>query len=628
MSRSKSHKKECDSDSSSSSSDSSCSDKKERKHCDKKDCDKESHHHHHHSKHHSKKHSESSSEIECYSNEKDQCKPKKHKKHNKHSSDSDSDCKKKFNFWDVYQYFKNELLEDPSLMVAGSDAYTYITSTIPETINQTHSFQFDTGVTEFNVDRYPVGNSVFPRSDGVYILFFICSTDTASQFTIFVNGIAQPYTVIGSNSGAGQVVIRQLLRLKKDDNIVVRNWESASSIKTNLFQGGSKPGNSLTFLLTKIGPYDPASVDCTNEHKFLEHLCHKKKKLFDKVIKKLILDKELMVKGFNVHGSFANRNIQTVTTNGDITFNETFNVAGLLWNPLATNEIKVLEDGVYKIFFLVTTNTAAQFTICVNGVPVDSTTQGTNKGAGQLTVRTLLELKQNDIITVKNYISANGAVVVSEKAGGVNNTISTVLCIFKIANIVKPTIKPVDCKISEHYKCVYPLLKEYMLYKEKLQIAGSKAYLSTVSSSVQNVGINQSFNWNTNCINNNLTHVQGKPFVVIEKTGLYDLFVDIITDEPVQLTLFVNNVPDNSTIFGRDSGANRCLMRQFVKLNKGDVLTIRNWESNSGAINSAENAGGHQVGMSCMWMMFMLDPNCVVHVPPPCPPKQNKQISE
>ncbi len=635
-SRVKSHKKDYSSDSSSSSSsssslsDSSCKDKKDRKkHCHKKDCDNESHNHHHnkphsknHSRNHSRSNSESSSEIECYSNDKEISKNKKHRKHHKDSSDSssNSECKRKFNFWDVYQYFKNELLEDTSLMVAGSDAYMYITSTVPEQVSQTHSFKFDNAVTAFNVDRYPVGSSVFPREDGVYILFFICSTDTAAQFTVFVNGVAQPYTVVGSNSGAGQVVIRQLLRLKKDDNVVLRNWESGNSIKTNLYQGGNRPGNSLTFLLTKVGPYNPASVDCKNEHKFLEHLCPKKKKLFDKVIKKLILDKELMVKGFNVHGTFANRVSQIISVNSDVVFNENFNVVGLSWDPLSPSEIKVLEDGVYKLFFMVTTNTAAQFSITVNGVPVDSTTQGTNKGAGQLTMRALLELKQNDIITVRNYISANGNVVISEKAGGINDTISAILTMFKVANLIKPTIKPVDCKISEHYKCVYPLLKEYMLYKEKLQIAGSKCYLSTISSSAQNVDVDQTFKWSTNCIEYQMEHIQGNDYVTVEKTGLYDLFADIITDEPVQLALFVNNNPDNSTIFGRDSGANRCLMRQFVKLNKGDILSIKNWQSNGGAVNSAENAGGHQVGMSCMWMMLMLDPECNSQVPPPVPP--------
>jgi translation initiation factor IF-1 len=603
-SRVKSHKKDCSSDSSSSSSSSSSSlsEKKERrKHHNKKDCENKPHHH---------KHSpESDSEIECYSNEKEKCKHKKHRKHHKDSSDSECH-RKRFNFCDVYQYFKNRLVDDESLMVAGSDAYLYATSTFAEQTPATHSMKFDNTVTAYNVDRYGTSSSFYPREDGTYLLFFVCSTDIATQVSLFINGLDQPLTTFGTNSGAGQIVMRQILKLKKDDNLSVRNWESINSVRSNLYAGGVQPGNPVTVLLAKIGPYSPAQVECKNEHKFMEHLCEKKRKLFDKVMKKLICDKELMVKGFNVHGSFGNTQIQNVMTNNDVVYNEIYSSTGVTWDPLNPSQIKVSEDGVYKLFAMFNTNTAAQFTITVNGVPVDSTTQGVNRGAGQVTTRAILELHKDDILTVRNYLSANGDVVISEKAGGKQSCKSALFNLFKLANLVKPVLKPVDCHISEHFECYYQLLVEFLLYKNKLQIAGSKSYLSTVSSSSQIVAIGDEFSWSTNAIQYNLKHTQGHKYAVVENTGLYDLFADIITDEPVQISLFVNGIPENSTIFGRDSGSSRCLMRQFVKLNKGDVLTIRNWESNVNPVNSSENAGGYQVGIACVWSLFMLDPEC------------------
>ena len=33
-------------------------------------------------------------------------------------------------------------------------------------------------------------------------------------------------------------------------------------------------------------------------------------------------------------------------------------------------QVKVLEDGIYRLFFVCTTNNPAQFSICVNGVPI------------------------------------------------------------------------------------------------------------------------------------------------------------------------------------------------------------------------------------------------------------------
>jgi hypothetical protein len=602
MSRScaKPHKKDCSSDSSSSSSSSSSesSDKRERRrHC-KKDYDN-------HNKH------SSDSEIECYSNDKEKCKHKKHRKHHKDSSDSECG-KKRFHFWDVYQYFKNRLVDDESLMVAGSDAYLYATSTFAEQTPATHSLKLDNTVTAYNVDRYGTSSSFYPREDGTYLLFFVCCTDIATQISLFINGIDQPLTTFGTNSGAGQIVMRQILKLKKDDNLVVRNWESINSVRSNLYAGGVQPGNPVTVLLAKIGPYSPAQVECKNEHKFMEHLCCKKKKLFEKVMRKLICDKELMVKGFNVHGSFGNTQIQNVMTNNDVVYNEIYSSTGVTWDPLNPSQIKVSEDGVYKLFAMFNTNTAAQFTITVNGVPVDSTTQGVNRGAGQVTTRAVLELHKDDILTVRNYLSANGDVVISEKAGGKQLCKSALFNLFKLSTLVEPTIKPVDCRISEHFECYYQLLVEFLLYKNKLQIAGSKSYLSTVSSSSQTVAVGDEFSWSTNAVQHNLKHTQGHKYAIVEHTGLYDLFADIITDEPVQISLYVNGIPETSTIFGRDSGSSRCLMRQFVKLNKGDILTVRNWESNVNPVNSAENAGGHQVGVACIWSLFMLDPDCVV----------------
>jgi hypothetical protein len=68
---------------------------------------------------------------------------------------------------------------------------------------------------------------------------------------------------------------------------------------------------------------------------------------------------------------------------------------------------------------------------------------------------------------------------------------------------------------------------------------------------------------------------------------------------------------DYNTSFGRDSGAIRCLMRQFLALKSGDVLTIRNWESNNGAVQTSENPGGSFPGQNSLLIAFMLSPLCI-----------------
>jgi hypothetical protein len=107
--------------------------------------------------------------------------------------------------------------------------------------------------------------------------------------------------------------------------------------------------------------------------------------------------------------------------------------------------------------------------------------------------------------------------------------------------------------------------------------------------------------------------------------GIYDLFADLTSNQPAQWCVFVNGTADLATCFGRDSGGARTLLRQFVKLNKGDVVTVRNYEASSDVIETSTNAGGELVGQSVVFMAFKLSPitECVPCLPhhPPHPPK-------
>jgi hypothetical protein len=570
---------------------------------------------------------------------------KKHDKHDKHHSESESDhdnkkkkCKKqdknnsdtedeKRCFDDVYKYYKWKLLNDDSLMVGGSSCYGNLVNDVGLTIPTSYAAEYSKLLVNNNINYSYVGAPVYVREDGVYVVFFIALTDQSCQFTIFVNGIPEYLTSLGSNAGAGQLVSRHMLKLKKDDNVVVRNYVSSNSAVTSkLYTGGSQVGNDLTFVLLKIAPLCPPVYDCKNWEVFEKCLSKRKKCLFKKLLDKMLCDKELMLKGFNVRGTFYTKLQQSVLTETDVMFDNYSNVNGLTWNPSGSNpeQIKVCEDGVYKVFGLLTSNTAVQFALCVNGIPMEYTTQGTNRGAGQLTLRTLLELKKNDVITLRNHTSPNSHVIISQNAGGLISSISAILTVFKCAPLCKYVSKPCEIDCGEYYKCSYEKFKNYLLCNDKLQIAGSGAYGSYTSATHQTVHVGTAFDWNNNVINYNLMHQPGTQDVIIERDGVYDMFADIITDEPAQLTIFINNTPDLSTVFGRDSGATRCLIRQFVKLNKGDVVSVRNYESSSGTLNTSINPGGNLVGQSALFLLFMLSPNCEndkVHWEPDCKKK-------
>jgi hypothetical protein len=585
--------------------------------------------------------SSSSSELECFSNDNEhtykhqRSHRHKHHKHNKSDSEcsdkSKSDCKPKpkFKLCDIYNYFRNRLLEDEQLMIAGSTAYFGTSNNVSEIVPNNHALKFNNNIIMFNIDRFNDASPFYVRESGVYIFFICANTDSSAQFTFFINGVVNPYTCIGTNSGAGQVVSRHMLELNKNDNVIVRNYISSSvSVALNVGMGGLQVGNSAVAIGFKMSPLNPANVNPENECKFMESLSHKKKKLFKKLTEKILCDNTLMPKGFNTHGTFYTKSTQIINTETDVVFDLNSVVEGLYWDPLNPSQVKILQDGYYKLFFLVTTNTAAQFSLSVNGVPIEYTTQGINRGAGQLTTRSILELKQGDIVTVKNHTSANGSVVISEYAGGKYQSTSAILTIFKLAPLQKSQPVQVDCKLAKHYECYYHLFRDYLLYHHFLQIAGTKSYFSVTTSVPQEILVGDSVHWANKILCKNTNFIQGENVVTIKEDGIYDLFADVITDEPSQLTLFINGVPNYATTFGRDSGASRCLIRQFIPLKVNDQISVVNWESHSGKIHTAENSGGNYPAQNSLLMGFMLSPLCEPPQNPPSPPVQQNPPSQ
>lgn len=558
-----------------------------------------------------KEKSSSSSSSDSDEDRKDKkCKEKSRSRSSSRSSCS-SNGHKKYDFCDIYNYMKNRLVEDKDLMVAGSSAYSNRTDVQSDVIPVNHGIDYDTQVINYNVDYIKYGSPFFVRESGVYILFFIVSIDTAAQFTVFVNGNVVPITCVGSNAGAGQIVNRAMLQLKENDNIIYRNYiSSVNSIESNTYAGGSNKGNSTTGLIMKIAPYCNPYPSCDDWKEFMHCLSHSKKRLFKALQDKLVCDHELMVKGFNVTGTFYTKNAQSVTLEGDIAFDTTSTVQGLTWNNSTPQQIVIGEDGIYKLFFVLTTNTACQFAMTVNGVAVETTTQGTNKGAGQISSRAILTLQKNDIVTVRNHSSLLGTVMISQNAGGLASTVSGILTVFKIAPVCKPVPKEVPCRLAKKLSCLYDTFKTYLLGKEELQIGGSPSYFSLANNALQSVNQNEPFYYSTIGVKSNTEYRPGDYTLTIEKSGVYDIFADIATNEPLQMSLFVNGVATPDTVFGRDSGANRCIVRQFCTLKKGDVISINNYITASPSVKTVENSGGNYIGNSVLFMAFMLRPLC------------------
>jgi hypothetical protein len=574
--------------------------KKEHDH--KKDHDNRKDHKKDHKKDNDcKKENESSTDDEKCRNKKD-----KHcKKESESSEDSACSNKEKYTFEDIYKYFKYRLVEDCSLQVAGSDAYLNSYNDTVQNIITTYPVNFNNNELYYNIDHPRFDAPFTVRKSGIYLLFFIIVVQQPAQFTLFINGIPNIISTTGNNAGAGQTIFRQMYAFNKDDTLIMRNYEStANALISPVNVGGLLNGINTTFLLMKVAPLPSPENRLLCETWNNDCLSRRKHYLFKKIMEKMMCDNELMLRGFSTHGTFFTTVEQSVLVENDFVYDTSSNVINLSWSQTDPSKVTIKEDGVYKVFFVTDTSVSVQIAFTINGVPVDSTIFGSNKGAGQTSIRTLLVLKKGDYVTVRNHTSANGSISTYENAGGSLPAVNAILTLFKIAPLCKPSLD--ECKVNSYYKKCYNKFKCFLLSNKCLQISGSDSYFNYASTNSQVIQVNDPINFEITSLKENIIHSQATSQSVITKDGIYDVFIDCITSEPSQFTLFINGIPDPNTTFGRDSGANKCILRQFVKLYKGDVIDVRNWNSHSINVTTSLNSGGRLPGIPVFFMLFKL----------------------
>ena len=74
-----------------------------------------------------------------------------------------------------------------------------------------------------------------------------------SQFTVYINNLPIESTITGNGSGSGQVSLRQLLKLNKDDELSIKNHSSfLNPVITNMNPGGRQAGVNTIFYVQKI----------------------------------------------------------------------------------------------------------------------------------------------------------------------------------------------------------------------------------------------------------------------------------------------------------------------------------------------------------------------------------------
>ena len=535
------------------------------------------------------------------------------------SSKSDSDredceCLKTKDFNEVYKYYKYLLQTDPGLMISGSQGYATATNTLSEIVPQNFPITLENLILSHNVDHLNFYSPYHVRQSGIYLYLFAVTTDQACQITLFVNGIVQYLDRVGTNSGAGQLLLRGMLNLNNGDSLVIRNnVTSTPTFTSNLNVGGTLIGNPSTFMLYMISPLKPTTLDDDFD---LECLKKRELRLFKKLSCRLEQDCEIFLRGFNKYGVFYTQSAQTVLVGADIVWDNYKNLNGLTWSAASPANIVILEEGLYEIMTVLNTDVAAQITLCINNTPNVDTTQGLNK-TGQMSMRTLKQLYKNDVVTVRNNISTTAFNIVAN-SGGLNNDNGITIEFVRIGPVVP--IVPVNCSklnyCKKHlYKNLYKKFVNYLLAQCEYMIAGSASYISTMSDTLQEIPLSASVEWNINNIKRDISFITGTTEVKIRRSGMYSVSFDILTNEPSQYTVFINGVQDLTKTSVSISGASRLIMKQILKLHDDDIISIRNYTSNGGIVHTGLNAGGVEVEKNRTLVLFLLSPTNKHH---PC----------
>jgi hypothetical protein len=155
----------------------------------------------------------------------------------------------------MYKDFKYYLLNDDCLDITGSSTYfDVLASTMKELYLEDAAIYNNLGSAKNIFFKTNTGD-VYVRDNGIYKLSFDIETKQPAQFTIYLNDVPLDSCISGTDSGAGQTSIRQLLKLCRGDKLTVRNHSSFfNPVITQINPGGQNKGITLVFAGYKIAP--------------------------------------------------------------------------------------------------------------------------------------------------------------------------------------------------------------------------------------------------------------------------------------------------------------------------------------------------------------------------------------
>jgi hypothetical protein len=122
---------------------------------------------------------------------------------------------------------------------------------------------------------------------------------------------------------------------------------------------------------------------------------------------------------------------------------------------------------------------------------------------------------------------------------------------------------------------------------------GQPNFAYIFNQSAQSVAIDDSITFDSNTAVEGFAHIAGEPTITVLNTGVYRIDTSVSSDEPSQITLFVNNAPVGGSTYGSAAGTQQNDGHIIIGMIQGDIVTLRN-HSAASALTLPLLAGGTQ----------------------------------
>ncbi|MDD4930537.1 MAG: collagen-like protein [Candidatus Colwellbacteria bacterium] len=111
------------------------------------------------------------------------------------------------------------------------------------------------------------------------------------------------------------------------------------------------------------------------------------------------------------------------------------------------------------------------------------------------------------------------------------------------------------------------------------------------------VAIESPINFDTNGPLLGISHTPSSPSIIFSESGVYSIIFSVSGTQPNQFAIFINGVPDGSTIYGSGAGTQQNTGPSIILITSGDVLTLVN-HSSASAVTLDSVIGGTQANVN------------------------------